>query len=129
MVFEEHQRHADRLAELLFDPPDWTDRYYDRGLRQERPDQVIDTAFYARSHHVGLVQVADLFAFVLRRYAELHDYGRDPAYDDEVERIDGWAETIAQRLLPTAHRWPKRPREKVSRWYTAAAPPSLLALA
>lgn len=96
LIFDEHQRHADRLAELLFDPPEWTDAYYGRSKHQERLDQVIDTAFYARSHHVGFVQVADLFAFLFRRYAELHDYGVPPAYEDEVERIDGWVERICQ---------------------------------
>jgi hypothetical protein len=128
LVFDEHQRHADRLAELLFDPPAWTDEYYGRGRHQEALDQVIDTAFYARSHHVGLMQVADLFAFLFRRHAELHDYGREPTYPDELERISGWVETIGQRLLPAAHRWPKRPRDGVSHWYTATAPPSLVSL-
>jgi hypothetical protein len=128
LVFDENQRRADQLAELLFDPPEWTDDYYDRRPRQERLDQVIDTAFYAKSHHVGLVQVADLFAFIFRRYAELHDYRREPRYDDEVERIGGWVKTIVPRLLATAHRWPKQPRDRISTWYNAAAPPSLVAL-
>lgn len=128
LVFDEHQRHADRLAELLFAPPDWTDDYYYRKKRQERLDQVIDTAFYARSHHVGLVQVADLFAFLFRRYSELRDYGRAPAYIDELDRITGWIQAISTRLLPSTHRWPKRTRDRVSSWYTAAAPKSLLAL-
>lgn len=129
LVFDEHQRHADRLAELLFDPPDWTDAYYERGRKQERLDQLIDTAFYARSHHVGLVQIADLFAFLFRRYAELRDFGRSPAYDGEVDRISQWVETVAARLLPAPHRWPKREREDVSSWYSGMAPPSLRALA
>jgi hypothetical protein len=128
LIFDEHQRHADRLAELLFDPPEWTDAYYGRSKHQERLDQVIDTAFYARSHHVGLVQVADLFAFLFRRYAELHDYGVLPVYENEVERIDGWVERIAGRLLGQPHRWPKRSKDPVSSWYSAAAPRSLVAL-
>lgn len=128
LVFDEHQRHADRLAELLFDPPDWTDGYYERDRKRERLDQVIDTAFYARSHHVGLVQIADLFAFLFRRYAELHDYGREPAYAEEVERVSTWVGIIAGRLLPSSHRWPKRGREDVSSWYAGAAPASLVAL-
>lgn len=128
LVFDEHQRHADRLAELLFEPPDWTDAYYNRKRHQERLDQVIDTAFYARSHHVGLVQVADLFAFLFRRYSELQDYGREPAYDDEINRITGWVEMISTRLLPSAHRWPKRAGNYVASWYREAAPDSLLNL-
>lgn len=128
LVFDEHQRHADRLAELLFEPPEWTDAYYDRNKRQERLDQVIDTAFYARSHHVGLVQVADLFAFLFRRFSELQDYGQEPSYAGELDRIADWVTTIGPRLLPISHRWPRRARNDVARWYTAAAPQSLLNL-
>lgn len=128
LVFDEHRRHADRLAELLFDPPEWTDEFYGRGPKQEPLDQLIDTSFYARSHHVGLVQIADLFAFLFRRYSELRDFQHAPTYDRELERINGWVETISERLIPAAHRWPKRSRGRVSDWYNAMAPPSLLAL-
>lgn len=128
LVFDEHKRHADRLAELLYDPPAWTDAYYERGRRQEPLDQIIDSAFYARSHHVGLVQVADLFAFLFRRYSELHDFGHQPAYSDEVQKIDGWVETIASRLLDRSHRWPVRRRDEISSWFTDTAPGSLRSL-
>lgn len=128
LVFDEHQHHAESLPNLLFEPPEWSDQYYQRGKKQEPLDQVIDTAFYARSHHVGLVQIADLLAFIFRRYAELHDYGLPPRYADEIDLVDGWVSLVAPRLLATSHRWPKRRRDDVSAWYCTAAPPSLRAL-
>ncbi len=128
LVFDENRMGADALAELLFAPPAWTDQYYGRKPRQERLDQVIDTAFYARSHHVGLVQIADLFAYLFRRYAELRDYGDPEAYGGELRTVAGWVEQISERLVALAHRCPKRPTNDVAEWYVNACPTSLRTL-
>ena len=127
LVFDEHH-NASKLAELLFEPPEWTDGYYDRKTKDPRLDQVVDTAFYARSHHAGLVQVADLFAFIFCRYAELLDYGRDEAFKGEVDLISSWTTKLSNRLLPLAHRWRKGTSDATAAWYTARAPSSLLGL-
>ena len=128
LVFDEHKRLADPLAEMLFDPPPWTDEYYQREAKQEALDQIVDSAFYARSHHVGLVQVADLFAFIFRRYSELRDYGAGEAFTGEARRITEWVELISPRLLNRSHRWPKRPTCEVAQWFCDAAPSSLVHL-
>lgn len=128
LVFDEQKRKADALADLLFDPPEWTDSYYGRSKRQARLDQIIDTAFYARSHHVGLVQVADLFAFLFRRHAELAEYGHEEKYGGEAERIGEWVGMLSQRLIDQGHRWPKRPKGPCAKWYVEAAPTALVEL-
>ena len=125
LVFDEHKRQEDNLAELLFDPPSWTDEYYQRGNRAEALDQIIDSAFYARSHQVGLVQIADLFAFIFRRYSELHDYDADEAFAGETDRITEWVKLLSPRLLDRPHRWPRRPTCETARWFCNVAPPSL----
>lgn len=126
LVFDENKQKTDRLAGLLFDPPEWTDNYY--GPKNTRLDQIIDTAFFARSHHVGLVQVADLFAFLFRRHSELQDYRLEERFDGEKERIQNWVEQLASRLLDRAHRWPKRTSSDCAKAYVELAPPSLLKL-
>lgn len=128
LVFDEQKRKADALADLLFDPPEWTDSYYKRTRRQARLDQIIDTAFYARSHHVGLVQVADLFAFLFRRHAELVQYGYDEEYEGEAERIKGWVRAMSERLIDRTHRWPKRPKGSCAKWYADTAPRAIVDL-
>jgi hypothetical protein len=87
--FDEYRAKGDALAELLFDPPAWTEAYYNRSADADPLDQITDTAFYARSHHVGLVQVVDVFAFVLRRFTELADYGAQEGYEGELDRLTG----------------------------------------
>lgn len=128
LVFDQHQQHADQLAELLFDPPAWTDAFYGLKASQGRLNQVIDTAFYARSHHVGLVQVADLFAFVFRRYAELVEYEYAEAFEGEITLMEDWVKRVSTRLLPIASRWPKNKSEATGSWYRQAAPGALVAL-
>lgn len=128
LFVDENKRYADRLAELLFDPPEWTDTYYNRGKKQTRLDQLIDSAFAVKSHHAGIVQVADLFAYILRRFAELRDYGSEEAWEGERTLIEGYAKILASRLIPRATRWPARPKSLCAQWYNKISPPSLLAL-
>jgi hypothetical protein len=128
LFVDENKKDADQLAELLFSPPAWTDRYYERGKKQDRLNQLIDSAFAVKSHHAGLVQVADLYALILRRYAELHDYRYDELWDGEKALIDGYTKTLASRMLPRSVRWPTRPKSPCNHWYNKIAPPSLLAL-
>jgi len=128
LVFDEQKQKSDALAELLFEPPGWSDEYYSRSKQQPALDQVLDTASYAKSHHSGLVQVADIFAFVFRRYVELIDYGYDEGYEGETARIQGWVGTLSERLLDRAHRWPARPKCQAMKWYNGLAPQSLVDL-
>lgn len=128
LLVDENKKDADRLAELLFTPPSWTDDYYSRGKKQARLDQLIDSAFAVKSHHAGLVQVADLYALMFRRYAELHDYGQAEAWDGERSLIDGYVATLATRLLPRPTRWPARPKSAIAEWFNEMAPSSLKAL-
>lgn len=128
LFVDENKQKADQLAELLFEPPHWSDAYYGRKNKQEQLDQLIDSAFAVKSHHAGLIQVADLFAFILRRYSELHDYKSKEEWDGEQSLIDECVKILAMRLLPKATRWPERTRADCSRWYCDIAPTSLLQL-
>lgn len=128
LFVDENKKDADRLAELLFSPPAWTDEYYGRKKKQPRLDQLIDSAFAVKSHHAGLVQVADMYALILRRYAELHDYNQPELWDGEKALIDGYAGTLASRLLPRATRWPAKPRTAIGQWLNQIAPHSLRSL-
>lgn len=125
LVFDENKQKADKLNEVLFDPPGWTDSYYGRGKKDEPFEQIVDTAFFTKSHHVGLAQIADIFAFVFRRYAELHDYGQTPAYSDEPDNIREFAALLEPRLIDQRHRWPKRPRDACAKTFAELVPASL----
>lgn len=128
LFVDENKKSADQLAEVLFAAPAWTDSYYERPHKKPRLDQIVDSAFAVKSHHAGLVQVADLFALILRRYAELQDYGSNELWAGERVLIDQYVMTLKSRMLPRATRWPVKPQSECARWFNQIAPPSLLAL-
>lgn len=128
LVFDENKAKADDLAELLWTPPPSTDDFYDKKRQQERLDQLIDSAFTVKSHHAGLVQVADLYAFILRRYVELKDYGSGEEWIGEGRLISGYVQTLKSRLLPQGVRWPSKTRSTCAKWFNSIAPRALLEL-
>src|SRR5262249_8666878 len=128
LVFDENKAKADSLAELLWDPPHWTDDYYGKGKRRGRLGQLIDSSFTVKSHHAGLVQVADDFAFIFRRYAELSDFGAEEEWAGEVNFIQGCVDILEARLLPKTVRWPTKTASNCAKWFNVLAPASLLAL-
>jgi uncharacterized protein DUF3800 len=128
LIFDENKVKADALSELLWQPPNWTDDYYDRRPNQGPLDQIVDTTFMIKSHHAGLVQVADLFAFIFRRYAEMKDFGKPEEWKGERALIEGYTATLVNRLLPRSCRWPVRPTGKSTLWLSAMAPKSLMLL-
>lgn len=128
LIFDDNKMKADKLSELLWQPPEWTDDYYGKGKKQERLDQIIDTTFSIKSHHAGLVQVADLFAFILRRYVEIEDFRAAEEWPGEKALLHGYVATLAERLLPRSARWPARTNSAAANWYNGVAPESLKSL-
>jgi hypothetical protein len=125
LIFDENKVKADRLNEVLFAPPAWTETYYAKRKKQTPLDQIIDSAFFTKSHHAGLAQVADLFAFVLRRFAELTQYGAEPVYRGEGDDINPLVELLAPRLIPRSNRCPKRPKDECSATFVDLTPACL----
>ena len=128
LVFDDNKHGIANVADSIYDPPAWTDDYYARGKRQGALDQLIDTPFAVKSHHVGLVQIADLYAAIFRRYAELTDHNDAERYPGETRHIVEWVELLAPRLVAKASRWPARSKSECAQWYVSVAPVSLLAL-
>jgi hypothetical protein len=125
LIFDENKMKADHIADLLWEPPDWTDSYYHRKKGQPKLDHIIDSGFTAKSHHVGLVQVADVFAFILRRYAELFEYKETPKWDGEPNLINEYIDYLVPRMSQSSIRWPKRTSSSCAKWYNQVAPDSL----
>jgi len=128
LIFDENRLKADKLNEVLFAPPKWTEPCYDKTRKQQPLDQIVDSAFFTKSHHAGLAQVADLFAFIFRRYAELTEYDVDPEYEGELADVESIVECLAPHLIARGHRWPKHPKNECSATFVNLAPHSLLDL-
>ena len=60
-------------------------QYHIRGTFRSRVDHIIETPLFVSSSHTNMVQIADLCAYILRRY---YDSGDQPLYDTIKTRID-----------------------------------------
>lgn len=128
LIFDDNKAKADTLSDLLWQPPEWTDDYYGKQKKQNRLDQIVDTTFSIKSHHAGMVQVADLFAFIFRRFAEMKDFGIQEEWVGGQALIEDYMSTLTSRLLPRSCRWPARQNAASSRWFNSIAPTSLISL-
>ena len=133
MVFDRGVSEHD-VAALSLAPPEWSDTFYKyrRKSRKKNPppplNQIIDVPYFADSKHVGLLQVADLFAYLLRHHAELQAGYSKPKYVDEIEKIDGWVKQIGTLMTNDASRWPATGGCACSNLYRSIAPASLLTI-
>ena len=126
-VFDNAQE-KDELLEIVIKPPSILGGFYSLEKGSNQLNQVIDVPYFADSKHVGLIQVADLFAFVLRLYADLTDGKDEEKFKGELERIREWLHLLKPVLLPNSVRWAKTSKEPCVNFLRTVAPPSLLDL-
>lgn len=100
LIFDNEEREQKHFTDLLLNPPDWSDTYYDKKPNQEKLSQIVDVPHFVDSRDVGLIQLADFICFFLRKYIELQMGHIDPEYDDELEKANIWANQILNQLIP-----------------------------
>lgn len=122
LIFDEQEGFENYVAELIAKPPEFTDDFYGYQPRDGiRLNQIIDTAYFVKSHHAHMVQVADAVAFVSRLHLELTVYGELEAYDGERESISSWFEMIRRRLITRGCVYPIDSHE-ICKFYRDVAP-------
>jgi hypothetical protein len=105
-VFDREKKEELSISTLMSNPPIWTDTFYKKQRTQERLDMVVDVPFFADSKAVGLIQVADLYSYLLRRYAELSKGFITPEYDGELEKVTEWVRRFGAYTIEDSMRWP-----------------------
>lgn len=123
-IFDKGQP-PDKLIELIIEPPEWSRIYYDKDEVRDPLDQVIDVPFYADSHHLPLVQIADLICYILRRFTDLADYGSQERYQGEMNRYQGWVDKIKARCIARSHRYQRSQVSDSARFFNDLAPKCL----
>lgn len=127
------------IAELVLNPPAWTDSFYDykRSLQKRRKpapnpeaplNMIVDAPYFADSRHVGMLQIADLFSYLLRHHAELQSQYTAPKYSGECEKVAGWVSRIAEILVPDNFRWKASGGCDCNKFFRVIAPEPLLDL-
>lgn len=126
LIFDQHDKDQRKFAELLLNPPGWSDSYYDKGKKQDRLDQIIDVPHFVDSSHVGLIQLADCFSYFLRRHLELKDGKATENYSGEAATVQSWIDKAMKRSLPNVSMYPKRNRCDTAQTFWDMAPAALL---
>jgi hypothetical protein len=127
-IFDNEKREALRFTDVIKRPPAWSDEYYGRGNKQNSLDQVVDVPYFGDSQEVALIQLADVAAFFLRRYAEIRE-GLVPAkYANEADRIDGWINQFSARSIGTPFMYKKSGRTRAENIFFDNASESIRSL-
>lgn len=98
-VFDKEDHEEGRLTDFLYDPPAWSDSLYERNKKSAAFDQIVDVPYFADSKPVLLIQVADLFAYLIRRKVEIErGFGKE-RYEGEMEKLRGWCDRLDEICL------------------------------
>jgi hypothetical protein len=127
-VFDNEERERMRFTDIIMRPPDWSGEYYSRKNKQEALDQIVDVPYFGDSKEVALIQLADVAAFFLRRYAEIKEGLCLAKYADEESRVEGWVKTLVSRSLGCSFMYAKRGRNKAEELFFENASKSIRAL-
>jgi len=136
MVFDKGN-DPEEIAEIVLRPPTWTDSFYDyeREIRKRKanipnPDlpfnMILAVPYFAASRHVGMLQIADLFSYLLRHHAELQAGYTTPEYADEIVKVSGWISRLATLLVPDNFRWKASGGCECNKFFRSFAPESLI---
>jgi hypothetical protein len=128
IVFDEELYEKDRITDLVIGPPVWTDTYYSKPRKERQLHKIVDVPYFGDSKKVHLLQVADLIAYILRRYAELIDGGMPEKYAGEKVKVENWVEQITKLSHPSSTRYMKSGRCQCAELFFSYAPPSIRSL-
>jgi hypothetical protein len=126
-VFDNEERERMRFTDLILRPPVWSDLYYGRKRNRKQLDQIVDVPYFAESHDVVLIQLADFLAFMLRRYSEIKERLVGPRFDDEEEKLTDWSRAFQRRTISTPV-YLKRGRQYAEDLFWSHAPQSIATL-
>jgi hypothetical protein len=122
LFIDDNPRNMPSLCEVLWAPTTWLDDYYPKKTKEDHLNQLIDTAFAVQSHHCSLVQVADLLAFIIRKYFELSSEVVAPEWDEELDFVKQCIEIISPRIYKNPGAMKATNNSLSAKWYRAIAP-------
>lgn len=125
LVFDNKGHEEGPLADLLASPPEWSDTYYAKSKKSERLSHIVDSPYFAESHRVPMIQVADFLAYFLRRFAELREGLVPSKYSEEEARVSEWVAMLSGRSIGLNHIYPAKGRCAAADAFYAHCPQSL----
>ena len=110
LIYDEEDEHEDHLSEIIFNPPNFIDEFVEFDSKKEnRLDVIIDSAYFVKSHHSSMAQIADLAAYFIRLYFELNYYGFQ-GYTGETQKANSWVNIILKNAISLKKLYSKNPK-------------------
>ncbi|MCF8226559.1 MAG: DUF3800 domain-containing protein [Bacteroidales bacterium] len=125
LIFDNEHREESRFTELILNSPDWSDSYYQKKEKQQKLNQIIDVPHVVDSKQVGLIQLADFICFFVRKHIKLQMGIVEPAYRNEVEKVESWTELILNHSIPKNNIFMSRGRCDCAELFYKYAPETL----
>jgi len=125
LIFDNKETDKNQFTDIIRCTPTWTYSYYKKKKRQDPIDQIIDVPHFVDSKHVGLIQLADLFAYILRRDIEIKEDLVAESFDGEANSMNNWANKIKSISISKNCIYPKRSICDAARLINSLAPDSI----
>jgi hypothetical protein len=125
LVFDQKVEEKDSFAELVLNPPAWSDSYYGWERKSARLSHIIDVPYFADSKHVSLIQVADFLAYFLRKHAEIAEGFWKVRYKEEQAKIGEWINMLSDRCIGANHIYRAKGRCTTAEFFYRHCPASL----
>lgn len=125
LIFDNEHREESRFTELILNSPDWADSYYCKKEKQQKLNQIIDVPHFVDSKQVGLIQLADFICFFLRKHIELQEKLVEPAYSNEIKKVDGWTKLILKQSIDKSNIFLSKGRCECSELFFKYAPDTI----
>jgi hypothetical protein len=99
-IFDKKNLDEGYFTDLLLSPPKWTETFYKKKKKEQALNQIIDVPHFVDSKHVGLIQLADLFAYIFRRDIEIKEKLSDENFTGESELMNTWTTKLKSTSIP-----------------------------
>ena len=127
-VFDD-AKGKDKLLDFVLDPPKVTEKFYNKELNKPPLDQIVDVPFFVDSLHVWGIHLADLFAYIICRFAVISEGIIKEKYEDELNQLNSWMDNMSGIFLPDSMRWVQKSDDAFTKFLRSVAPESLLRVA
>jgi hypothetical protein len=124
-IFDKKDLDEIYFTDLIISPPKWTESYYKKKKKDEALNQIIDIPHFVDSRHVGLIQLADLFAYIFRRDIEIKEKLSNEEFKGEAELMNTWVTKLRSTSIPKRFLYPTRGLCETATLINSLAPTSI----
>ena len=124
IVFDQQNKHYDNFIKLFENALEFTDTYtgYIFKDKIERLNQIIDVPLFSKSHLATMIQLADMGAFIVRKYVDLILFDVEERFEGELDKITRWYQKLGEQIVSHTHINPNNMGDPLCEYYQLIRP-------